>query len=122
MVVMTLSADQLDTLRHMLGINKPADKHPKPYRDYYCADPGDAKMLELAALGVVVRYSQRYGYDWYSTTDAGRAAAIESHKTIRLSKSKRLYSRYLNVSDAWPDLTFKKFLVDPQFAKTRKES
>src|SRR5688572_23336647 len=33
-----LTSEQLDTLRHMLGINTPHDRQPKPYRDYYCAN------------------------------------------------------------------------------------
>ena len=38
---MKLTDDQLDTLRHMLGINTPNDRIPRPYRNYYCADKGE---------------------------------------------------------------------------------
>lgn len=105
----------------MLGINTPFDKQPKPYRDYCAAVPGDAKMAELEALGAVRCY-RRDTYHWYTTTEAGRSAAIASHRYIRRSKAARVYSAFLDVSDCIPDLTFKAFLIDPQFAETRRNA
>lgn len=116
---MKLSDKQLDTLRHMLGINTPWDARPKPYRDYYCASKGDAKLAELASLGMVRLYSTRDGYEWYCCTDAGKAAAMASHKTIRYTKAKRVYSKFLDVRDALNDLTFHEFLTHPDFKQSR---
>lgn len=116
---MKLNDAQLQTLRHMLGIDKPDERAPEPYRDYYCASRGDADMAELARLGAVRLYRQCEHYDWYTTTDAGRAAAIASHRKIRLPKSKRIYSRYLDVSDVHAGLTFHEFLTSPDYAESR---
>lgn len=115
-----LTPEQLRTLRHMLGIDDPYMPKPKPWRDYYCANPGDPQMHKLAEMGAVERYAVRDGYEWFQTTDAGKAAAMASHKTIRKSKSSRVYSKYLDICDCFPDLTFKQFLTDPQFAETRR--
>ena len=41
---MNLTDEQLQTLRHMLGIDKPDEREPEPYRDYYCASRGDANL------------------------------------------------------------------------------
>lgn len=49
---------------------------------------GDPQYVELARLGMVERYrtpSPGFAYDYYRTTDIGRAAAMASHKTIRHS-------------------------------------
>lgn len=117
-----LTANQLQTLRHMLGIDDPYAKTPQPYRDYYCANRGDENLHELARIGAVRLYSQRDGYDWYCCTDVGRAAAMASHKTIRKSKGSRLYSKFLDVRDCFPDLTFRQFLTEPDFKETRQNA
>lgn len=118
---MNLTDDQLHTLRHMLGINTPDQKAPKPYRDYAAAVPGDLMMTELEALGAVRCY-RRDTYHWYTTTDAGRAAAMASHRTIRRPKASRVYSAFLDVRECFEDLTFKEFLTHPQFAETRRNA
>lgn len=115
-----LDAEQLRVLRHMLGIDDPYMPKPKPYRDYYCACPGDPKLHELARLGMVRLYSTHGSYEWFETTDAGREAGMASHKTIRKSKGKRLYAKWLDISDCFPDLKFKDFLTDDHFAETRR--
>jgi hypothetical protein len=112
--------EQLRILRHMLGIDDPYMAKPTPYRNYYCANPGDAKMHELVRLGLVVLYSTHGSYEWFACTTAGRDAAVASQKAMRVSKSKRLYAKFLDISDCWPDLTFKRFLTDPQFHETRR--
>lgn len=117
---MELTHEQLDTLRHMLGINDPWHSEPKPYRDYYCANPGDENMRELLRLGAVELYSTRDSYEWFKTTPAGRGAAMESYKAIRKTKSARVYSKFLDARDVWPDLTFREFITRPMFAETRR--
>lgn len=112
---MNLSVEQLRILRHMLGIDRPEVAQPKPYRDYYCANPGDPSMVELERLGAVKQYDDRGDYAWYTCTDEGRAAGMASHKTIRYSAAKRRYIRFLDLRECWPDLTFRKFLTDPRF-------
>jgi hypothetical protein len=111
--VVDLNPQQLDCLRHMLGINRPDLDRPEPYRDYACANPGDPLFVDLARLGAVRMYSKRYGYEWFQCTDEGRAAAIASYKTIQHSAAKRRYIRFLSLRDCCPDLTFHEFLVNP---------
>lgn len=116
---MTLTNEQLQTLRHMLGIDKPDEAAPEPYRDYYCANPEDPELVAMEAAGAVERYAVQGGYWWYRTTPAGRAAGIASHRATRLPKRKRVYRRWLDVSDTRADLTFREFLASPEFAEIR---
>lgn len=117
--------EQLDLLRHMLGINDPSQRVPAPYRNYAAVPPGDPCYLEMAQAGLVEIYREAAGanaYDYYRCTDAGREAALVSHKTIRWSKSKRVYRKYLDVSDVLTGLTFSQFLRSPQFADLRRDA
>ena len=119
----TLTAEQCRTLRHMLGIDKPAEAHPRPCRDYYCANPGDEAMRELERLGMVRRLGcEEWGYEWYVTTEAGREAALQSHRAIMLPKRKRVYRRWLSLSDCCPDLTFYEFLTSAEWAEERRSA
>lgn len=122
---MNPTRDQLDTLRHMLGINDPALAAPRPYRNYAAVNPGDPHYTGMERAGLVECYhkaGEQSSYDYYRCTDAGRAAAMASHKTIRLPKSKRVYIKFLGLKDVFADLTFRDFLVDPQFAETRRNA
>jgi hypothetical protein len=124
-MTITLTPDQLRTLRHMLGINTPEARIPVPNRNYYAANPGDPQMLALAELGMVERYRKAdsvYAYDYYRCTEAGEANAIASHKTIRNTRAQRVYLCFLDCRDVFEDLTFKRFLTDPQFAETRRNA
>jgi hypothetical protein len=121
---MKLTKDQLHTLRHMLGINTPYDRIPKPNRNYAAVNPGDPEFLELERLGMVKKNaSAKPGiteYDYYRCTDNGRFEAMRSHRDIRKSKSKRRYSIFLDISESYPDMTFKDFLTDPYFKDARE--
>ena len=117
--MMTLTEEQLRILRHMLGIDD-CRKKPIPYRNYYCANPGDAALHELARLGCVRIYAEHGGYEWFCTTEQGQSAAVQSAVSRCVTKSQRIYSRFLDVKDACPDLTFKAFLTDKRFAETRE--
>ena len=119
---MNLTSDQLHTLRHMLGINTPWDKEPKPYRNYAAVNLGDPKYLELERLGAVKNLgkSSISEYDCYVCTEEGKNAAILSHKTIRYSKSKRRYLAFLKLRDGFSDIDFKQFLSDPYFKEVRE--
>lgn len=110
---------QLDILRHMLGINNPSRATLEPYRDYFCANPNDADLQALSTIGAVELYSQRDGYDWYKTTEAGRAAAIESARKRLPKRSQLRYSRFLDVKDCYRNLTFKEFITNQRWAEYR---
>lgn len=117
---MSLTSEQLSILRHMLGINVCDTPAPPEYRDYYCANPNDPDLHKLARLGLVRLYSTRDGYEWFATTDAGKAAARASQRAMLLPKPKRVYRRWLSVSDALPDLTFRDFITRDEFAEIRR--
>lgn len=119
---MTLTDEQLRTLRHMLGIDQPYVRRPEPYRNYFCANRGDEELAELERLGAVERYAQHSGYDWYRCTPAGEALARSSHRVFRKPKAQRVYHQFLVYSDVCPDLTFREFLTSPKFARARREA
>ncbi len=119
---MELTEGQLRTLRHILGIDTPFDRTPKPYRNYAAVDVGNKEFYELERLGAVEIYRPRARYDWYRCTPAGRDAAMASHKAIRHRKAKRVYHAYLRLRDAWGELTFREFLTSAEFSDVRKEA
>lgn len=121
---MELSPREEDTLRHMLGVNDPYKRDPKPYRNHYVAGSEDVPRLErLASLGLVVKRPTRLTEDpLYVATEAGIQVALESQKSIRKPKAARVYHTYLDISDLCSELTFKKFLTDPQFAEARRNA
>lgn len=109
-----------DLLRHMLGINRPELRNPKPYRDYAAVCPGNPEWLELEQLGMVERYSTEGNYHWYRTTAAGREAAFASHRRWRWPRSARRYAQFLKIADLDPDLTFRDFLTETRYAEARR--
>jgi hypothetical protein len=109
-----------DTLRHMLGITDFSTPLPADfYRDYFCASKGDAHLAEMEADGLVRCYNRDEHYDWYTTTEAGKRAAIASFKVRMYPKAKRRYHAWLRLSDTAPDLTFREYLTNPAYAEHR---
>lgn len=119
---MKLDEDQLDTLRHMLGINDGWKANPEPYRDYYCSNIGDLELAKLHELGAVTLIKADDRYMWWKTTDAGRAAALQSYKTIQKPKGARVYRRFLSAKERFTHLTFRDFLTKPIFADYRRDA
>lgn len=119
---MSPTDEQLRILRHMLGIDRPEEKDPTPYRNYYCASREAAALQELAELGLVEKFATGRHYDWYRCTELGKAAALASHRRIRLPKSARLYRRFLRLRDVLPGLTFREFLTCADYAEVRHDA
>ena len=61
-------------------------------------------------------------HDWYCCTEMGKSVAMKSHKTIRYSKARRMYSKFLDIRECFEGLTFKDFLTHPRFADSRREA
>lgn len=128
------TAEELDTLRHMLGINTPWVKRPEPTRDYFATGAGDLKMVWLELLGAVRLYATDWPLNpslhWYCTTALGRAVAMASFKPYaaqhewyggrRRMQGARRYSKFLDYKECDSRLTFKKFLTQPEYAEARK--
>lgn len=110
-------------LHHTLGVSDAYNPERAPYRNHFVAGPGhpDLKDLEnLVAMGHMVCYKHPLtnGDELvFSATDTGKAVAIRTRP--RAPKNKLRYHRFLSLKDAIPDLTFKKFLTDPQFRRYR---
>ena len=120
---MKATKDQLHTLRHMLGINTPNDRVPKPYRNYAAVNPGDPVYVEMERAGWVRCYRKAgrdTEYDWYTCTDDGKRLAMESHATIRRGKAARVYGRFLDIRDSYQELTFKEFLTSDEYREARQ--
>ena len=120
---MEFSKDHLHTLRHMLGINTPDDRIPRPYRNYAAVSPGDSEFKELECIGVVEKYKScdpDTQYDWFRCTKVGKLAAMRSHRDIRRTKAQRRYSKFFDLCDCYPDLTFFEFLTNPEFVEARE--
>ncbi len=121
---MKLTNDQLDTLRHILGINTPYDRVPRSYRNCAAVNPGDLEFIELEKIGAVERYqiAIETQYHWYQCTEAGKLVAMRSHKAIQKTKAQRRYSAYLDMTDICQDLTFREFLIAPEYAEIRENA
>lgn len=102
--------DQLDTLRHMLGLNDLNGRDPVPYRNYYCASHNDPQLHELRRLGKVELYRTDERYEWFTCTVEGQRDALASVSVRKVSRGRKRYRDFLNASDANPDLTFREFL------------
>lgn len=119
-LVTSLTVAQLQTLRHMLGIDVTDRADPVPYRDYYAAALGDPELIAMEQVGAVTCFHRDGHYDWYRCTDAGRAAAIVSQRNMLEPKAQRRYARFLEVADAHPGLTFRDFLTSPLYERARQ--
>jgi hypothetical protein len=74
-----LNADDLDNLRHMLGVS---DRCRRGYRNYFVAGADDVPSMErLVAAGFVVKnHAYRLSSDacYHATTEGARAVGLKS--------------------------------------------
>lgn len=71
----TPTSAQRHILRHTLGLDR---RTTEPFRNHYCANPGDQELAEMARQGWVELVSSPNDwlpYDTYRCTEAGRRAA-----------------------------------------------
>ena len=74
-----ITADDLDNLRHMLGVS---DRNRSGYRNYFVAGGADvASMERLRVTGFVVK-NERYGLSadpcYHATIEGARAVGLRS--------------------------------------------
>ncbi len=74
-----LTVNDLDNLRHMLGVS---DKSPRGYRNYFVAGGDDVESMErLRSHGFVIK-NERYGLSddpcYHATVNGARAVGLES--------------------------------------------
>lgn len=116
----------LDMLRHMLGLKAWvwADEPRKPpHRNYAAIGHDDPMFLRMQAEGLVERYRRCDQYDWWTCTDAGKAAAHASVEIRKRTRAARRYDRWLDISDCL-GITFGEYLKskDPDIVKHRQGS
>lgn len=75
---MTLHVNDMDNLRHMLGVS---DRHPRGYRNYFVAGDSDvASMERLREAGLVVkneRYKMSEDSCYHATQNGARFIGLE---------------------------------------------
>lgn len=65
--------EDMDNLRHMLGVGDHVRKKDWCYRNYYNANDGDASMERLHVAGLVEQYRPNY---WRATEAGCRAIGL----------------------------------------------
>lgn len=76
---MTLTEEQIDTLRHMVGAQKHIKKRNWGFRNHFCSTPGsdDDKMLaELAELALVIPGARGANNYWHCTREGCEVAGL----------------------------------------------
>lgn len=74
-----IAADDLDNLRHMLGVS---ERQPRGYRNYFVAGGSDVQSMErLRAAGFVVK-NERYTLSdnpcYHATSEGARAVGLKA--------------------------------------------
>jgi hypothetical protein len=118
-----ISPDELRVLLHTLGLTDPY--RAEPYRNHFVAGIGHDDLPHLDRLCDLGLMERRRGVGMretdmlYVATEAGQQYAIEQHAKRKPSRAKRRYRAFLNLKDCCPDLGFREFLTNPQFAEYR---
>ena len=108
-------SDILHILQHSLGVDQFG--RGERYRNHFVTGEGSVDYpicMEAVERGLMHRRSGNAltgGNDLFTVTDAGKAWVGEnSPKPDRKQMARDKYSRFLNISDCMPDLTFGEFL------------
>lgn len=116
---------RLHILRHSLGLDDTG--RGTMYRNHFCASPGHHDWDDLMALceeGLMVDLGARgqmTGDDnLLMVTDKGKAVASKPDPLPPVSRGRRRYRYWRDLSDAWPDISFGRFLTDPIFDEHRR--
>lgn len=82
--LVALSADDLDTLRHMLGVRKDSPRKKWGYRNYFATAMDRVRVLErLRAAGLAVKGRSVDGLVLYHATERGGDMADLTFQQIR---------------------------------------
>lgn len=105
----------LQVLQHSLGVDQFG--RGNMYRRHFVTGEGSLDhptCLEAVTLGLMVRHPGNAltgEMDLFLVTEAGREfVRTRSPKPDRRQRNKDRYSRFLDISDVYPDLTFGEFL------------
>jgi hypothetical protein len=86
MIKRSITIEDMDDLRHMLGIDPLKSRKHWAFRNYYCADPQHAGMARLLAIGWVTRLSNRSESPdsfYAATMDGCLAAGLTRNEVIK---------------------------------------
>lgn len=109
----------LPIIQHSLGVDRFG--RGRQYRSHFVTGEGSIDhpiCMEAVELGLMTRHpgnSLTDEMDLFLITDAGRAfVAKHSPKPDRRQRARDRYSRFLDLSDMMPDLTFRQFLTNKE--------
>jgi len=112
-------SDLLHILQHAMGFDRFG--RGTGYRNHFVTGEGSddhPTCMEAVATGLMVRRAGNTltgNMDLFLVTDAGRQyIRTHSPKVDARQRRRDRYSRFLDLSDAWPDYTFRQFLRDIQ--------
>lgn len=111
----------LSILQHTLGLDEygisRSPSQPEGYRNHFVASEGHHEWSYLMTCkehGLLEQHGARVisgGSPWFSVTSAGRAYVAQySPKPPKLTRGQQRYQRFLDLSDVYPDMTFKEFV------------
>jgi hypothetical protein len=83
--ILNITAEDVDDLRHMLGVSA---KSARGYRNYYVAEPGHPGMARLLEAGLVVK-NERYRLSEDVSEDECYHATLAGAKLVGLEKLPR---------------------------------
>lgn len=121
----------LSILQHTLGFDdygRSKDPgRPDGYRNHFVASEGHHDWPHLMVL-VENQLMEQHGSSvitgdspWFSVTSAGRAYVAQySPKPPKLTRGQQRYSRFLDLCEIMPDLTFKEFVNERWYLSLEK--
>lgn len=113
-------------LAHALGIEYQQDRRePNEYRNHYVCNEGEPEVTQLVDAGLMVLASRPTwtgGLVQYAVTEAGKEQARAFWKARQWPKKKRVYARFLAISDYRERLTFREFLTKHEYAECRRSA
>jgi hypothetical protein len=139
---MTITASQLSILQHSLGVDEygrsPGERRLRDEGDgcgpYYrnrfvtSLESKDGKLcLELAAAGLMrdVGASQLFGegnHCFMVTTEGMAVMRQQSPSPPKVSRGRRMYRMWRDLSEVCPGVSFLDFLTKPAFADARERA
>jgi hypothetical protein len=120
--------EHLHILQHSLGLDEYGQG--RQYRNHFVTGPGSKDWDACRALTDAGLMTENKGHAllpvgdsvFYVTPAGIDFVATNSPKPPKVSRNRRRYAAFMDLTDCCPDLTFKQFLTDPNFADARRRA